>query len=56
MFGGRIYHWLFLFQEYDFEDIVKPGKANARLDHLTIIMSGEQGGSLDDNLLDSYLF
>ena len=26
--GGRIYNYLFLFQEYDFEVIVKPGKEN----------------------------
>jgi hypothetical protein len=27
--GGRIYHWLLLFQEFDFEVIVKLGKLNA---------------------------
>jgi hypothetical protein len=27
--GGRICHWLLLFQEFDFEVIVKPGKLNA---------------------------
>jgi hypothetical protein len=26
---GRIYRWLLLFQEFDFEVIVKPGKLNA---------------------------
>jgi hypothetical protein len=32
--GGRIYRWLLLFQEFDFEVIVKPGKLNAGPDHL----------------------
>jgi hypothetical protein len=27
--GERIYRWLLLFQEYNFEVIVKPGKMNA---------------------------
>jgi hypothetical protein len=32
--GGRIYRWLLLFQEFDFEVIVKPGKLNGYiLDH-----------------------
>ena len=39
--GGRICRWLLLFQEYDFEIIVKPGKLNAGLDHLSRIDSGE---------------
>ena len=33
--GGRICRWLLLFQEYDFEIIVKPGRLNARPDHLS---------------------
>jgi hypothetical protein len=32
--GGRICRWLLLFQEFDFEVIVKLGKLNARPDHL----------------------
>jgi hypothetical protein len=28
--GGRICRWLLLFQEYDFEVVVKPEKLNAR--------------------------
>jgi hypothetical protein len=31
MLGGRIYRWLFLFQKFVFEVIVKPGKLNAVL-------------------------
>jgi len=33
--GRRIYRWLLLFQEYDFEVIVKPGWLNAEPDHLS---------------------
>ena len=54
--GGRIFIWLLLFQEYDFEIIVKLGEPNVGLYHLSIITLGEQGASLDDTLLDSYLF
>jgi hypothetical protein len=37
--GGRICRWLLLFQEYDFEVIIKPRKLNAGLDHLSRILS-----------------
>ena len=47
--GGRIYRWLLLFQEFDFEVIVKPGKLNAGPDHLSRITNGE-------NFLDAQLF
>jgi len=33
--GGCICMWLLLFQEYDFEVIVKPGCLNAGPDHLS---------------------
>lgn len=45
-----------LFQEYDFEVIVKLGKVNAQLDHLSRITLGEQEGCIDGNLFDSYPF
>jgi hypothetical protein len=45
-----------LFQEYDFEVIVKPGKLNAGPDHLSCILSGEDAGNLDDSLPDAHLF
>ena len=32
---GKIYRWLLLFQEYDFEIIVKTRRLNAGLDHLS---------------------
>jgi hypothetical protein len=33
--GGRICRWLLLFQEFEFEVIIKLGKLNARPDHLS---------------------
>jgi hypothetical protein len=54
--GGRICRWFLLFQEYDFEVIVKPGKLNAGPDHLSHILSGEDAGNLDDSLPDAHLF
>ena len=56
MLGGRICRWLLLFQEYDFEIIVKPGRLNAGPDHLSWIDSGEDPSNLDDNLSDAPLF
>ena len=54
--GGRICIWLLLFQEYDFEIIVKPGRLNARPDHLSRLESGEEPIDLEDNLSDAQLF
>lgn len=51
-----IYQWLLLFQEFTFEVIAKPGRSNLVPDHLSRLESGELGGSLDDQLLDSDLF
>ena len=39
--GGKIFRWLLLFQEYDFEIIVKFGRLYAGLDHLSRIEMGE---------------
>jgi hypothetical protein len=52
--GGRICKWLLLFQEYEFEVIVKPRKLNAGHDHLSHILTGEDAGNLDDNFPDCY--
>jgi hypothetical protein len=41
LLGGRICRWLLLFQEFDFELIVKPGNLNAGLDHMSRITNGE---------------
>jgi hypothetical protein len=56
MLGGRIYRWLLLFQEYDFEIIVKPGKLNAGTDHLSKITNGEESKNLEENFTDANLF
>jgi len=37
-----------LFQEYDFEVIVKPGKLNVGLDHLSQIEIGEEPTNLKE--------
>jgi hypothetical protein len=54
--GGRICRWLLLFQEFDFELIVKPGKLNARPYYFSRITNGEEPTNLEDNLPDAKLF
>jgi hypothetical protein len=54
--GGRICRWLLLFQEFDFEVIVKPEKLNAGPDHLSRVANGEEPTNLEDNFLDAKLF
>jgi hypothetical protein len=44
--GRRICRWLLLFHEFDFEVIIKPGKLNAGLDHLSMITHGEEPTNL----------
>jgi hypothetical protein len=53
--GGRICIWLLLFQEYDFEIIVKPGRMNKGPDQLSRLKHGEEPTSLEDTLSDSQL-
>ena len=48
--GGRICRWLILFQEYNFEIIVKLGRLNLGPDHLSRLESGEEPTSLDEGL------
>jgi hypothetical protein len=48
--GGRIYRWLLLFQEFEFEVIFKPGKLNAGPDHLLRINNGEEPTNLEENI------
>ena len=50
---GKTCRWLLLFQEYDFEIIVKPRRLNAGPDHLSRLEPGEEPTSLEDNLLDA---
>lgn len=54
--GGNICRWLLLFQEYDFEIIVKPGRLNPGPDHLSRLELGKEPPSLEDNLPDAKLF
>jgi hypothetical protein len=54
--GRRICRWLLIFQEFDFEVIVKPGKLNAGLDHLSRLTNGEEPTNLEDNFPDAQLF
>ena len=54
--GGRICRWMILFQEYDFEIIVKSGRLNLGPDHLSRLESGEEPTSLDEGLPDAQLF
>ena len=54
--GGISFRWLLLFQEFDFEVIVKLGKLNAGPDHLSRVTNGEEPTSLEDNFSDVQLF
>ena len=56
MLGGKICRWLLLFQEYEFEVIIKPGRLNAGPDHLSRLESGEEPTSLEECLPDAQLF
>jgi hypothetical protein len=54
--GGRICRWLLLFQEFDFEVIVKLGKLNAGPDHPSRVTNGEEHTNLEDNFPDAQIF
>lgn len=54
--GGNIFRWLLLFQENDFEVIVKPSQLNVGLYHLSRIETGEEPINLEEGLLDVQLF
>ena len=54
--GGNICRWILLFQEFDFEVVLKPGRLNVRPDHLLRIKSGKEPKKLEDNFLDAKLF
>jgi hypothetical protein len=53
--GGIICRWLLLFQEYDFEIVVKPGRMNKGPDHLSMLEHGKEPTSLEDTLPDAQL-
>ena len=54
--GERICKWLLLFQEFDFEIVVKPGQLNTGPDHLSHIENGEEPTNIEDGLPDAQLF
>ena len=54
--GGIICRWLILFQEYDFEIIVKLGRLNLGPDHLSRLELGEEPTSLDEGLPNAQMF
>ena len=54
--GGQICHWLILFQEFNFEIIVKLGHLNAGSNHLSQIEIGEELTNIEDGLIDAQLF
>ena len=53
---GRIFWWLLLFQEFEFEVVVRLGKLNVGPDHLFQINTGEEPTGVDDDLPDAHLF
>jgi hypothetical protein len=53
--GGRICRWILLFQEYDFEIVVNPGRMNKGPDHLSRLEHGDEPTSLEDTLSDAQL-
>jgi hypothetical protein len=53
--GGRICRWLLLFQEYNFEIVVKPQRMNKGPNHLSRFEHGEEPTSLEDTLPDANL-
>jgi len=54
--GGRICRWLLLFQEFDFEVVVKPTILNVGPYHLSGITNGEEPSSLEENFPDAKTF
>jgi hypothetical protein len=54
--GGRICQWLLLFQEFDFEFIVKPRKTNAEPNHFSRVTNGKDPTNLEDTFPNVQLF
>lgn len=52
----RIFRWFLLFQEFSFEVVIKPGRCNIGPNHLSILESGESGGTVNDQCPDAYFF
>jgi hypothetical protein len=53
---GKMCRWLLLFQEFDFEVIVRPGKKNVGPDHLSRLETGEDLTGIEDDFPDANLF
>jgi hypothetical protein len=45
-----------LFQEFEFDIIIRPGKKNVRPDHLSRLETGEDPTDIEDDLPDAHLF
>ena len=56
MLGGKICHWLFLFQKFGFAIIVNPGRLNDGPDHLSQIEIGEEPKNIENIFLDVRYF
>ena len=56
MLGGRMCRWLLLFQEFDFEIIVKSCCLNVCPNHLSRIEIGGEPTNIDEGLSDAQLF
>lgn len=53
---GKMYRWLLLFQEYDFEVIVKLGRLNVGPNHLSWTETKEEPNKFEEGFLDAHLF
>jgi hypothetical protein len=53
---GRVFRWLLLFQEFEFEVIVQPIKNNKGSYDLPRVKIGEKSIMIDDDLLDAHFF
>jgi hypothetical protein len=52
----KICQWILLFQEFDFEVVVRPRKKNVGPYHLSRLETREYPTGIDDSLLDENLF
>jgi len=53
--AGIICRWILLFQEYDFDIVVKPRRMTKGPNHLSRLEHGEKPTSLEDTLPDAQL-
>lgn len=50
--GGKICRWILLFQDNDFEVILKPGRLNVGPDHLSRIKISEEPTNIEEGFSD----